>query len=48
MVLCKHLYYVFIYIFKVYYATNKFIHAPTFSYNEVMYLVELASVVEHA
>ena len=45
---CKHLYYVFRYLCKVDYATDKFIHAPTFSYNEVMLLLELAGVVEKA
>ena len=29
---------------KVDYATDKFIHAPTFSYNEVMRLFELTGV----
>ena len=43
---CKHLYYVFIYIFvKV---EKKFIHTPTFNYNKVMRLVELANVMEQA
>ena len=28
------------------YDSNKFIHAPTYSYNEVMRLLELAGVVE--
>jgi hypothetical protein len=45
---CKHLYYVSKYLCKVDYATNNFIHAPTFSYNEVMHLLELAGVVEQA
>ena len=45
---CKHLYYVFRYLCKVDYATDKFIHAPTFSYNEVMCLLELAGVAEEA
>lgn len=32
----KHLYCVFKYLCKVDYGTNKFIHTPTFNYNEVM------------
>ena len=44
---CKHLY-VFRYLCKVDYATDKFIHAPTFSYNEVMRLLEFAGVAEKA
>ena len=31
---------------KVDYSNNKFIHTPTYSYNEVMGLIELASVIE--
>lgn len=30
-----------------YYINNKFIHTLTFTYNEVMRLLELAGVVEH-
>ena len=40
--LAKHLLNVFKYLCKVDYATNKFIHAPTLSYNEVVHLLELA------
>jgi hypothetical protein len=29
------------------YDSDKFIHAPMYSYNEVMQLLELAGVVEH-
>jgi hypothetical protein len=47
-VLCKQLYYVFGYFCKVDYMTYSFIHTPTFSYNEVMHLLELVDVVEHA
>ncbi len=43
---CKHLYYVFIILCKVDYESNKFIHAPTYTYNEVKRLLELAGVVE--
>jgi hypothetical protein len=45
-VYCKHLYYVFRFLCKVDYDSDKFIHAPTYSYNEVMRLLELAGVVE--
>ena len=43
---CKHLYYVFRFLFKVGYESDKFIHAPTYSYIEIMHLIELAGVVE--
>lgn len=46
-VYCEHLYYVFQFLCKVDYENNKFIHAPTYAYNKVMRLFELASVVEH-
>ena len=42
---CKHLYYVFRFLCKVDYGNDKFIHAPTYSYNEVMRLLELVGVV---
>jgi hypothetical protein len=45
-VYCKHLYYVFRFLCKVDYSSDKFIHAPTYSYNEVMQVLELAGVVE--
>ena len=45
-VYCKHLYYVFKFFCKVNYDCDKFIHAPTYSYDEVMRLLELAGVVE--
>lgn len=47
-VFCKHLYYIFKYMCNVDYATDKFIHAPTFIYNEVMCLLELACVAKQA
>jgi hypothetical protein len=43
-VYCKHLYYVFEFLYKVNYDSDKFIHAPTYSYNEVMRPLELADV----
>jgi hypothetical protein len=45
-VYCKHLYYVFRFLCKVDYESDKFIHAPTYTYNEVMRLLELAGIVE--
>ena len=45
-VYCKYLYYVFRFLCKVDYESDKFIHAPTYTYNEVMRLLELAGVVE--
>ena len=34
-VYCKHLYYVFKFLCKVDYESHRFIHAPTYIYNEV-------------
>jgi hypothetical protein len=45
-VYCKHLYYVFRFLCKLNYDSDKFIHAPTYSYNEVMRLLEFVGVVE--
>lgn len=42
----KHLCYVFRFMGKVDYESDKFIHAPTYTYNEVMRLLDLASFVE--
>ena len=44
---CKHLYYEFIFLFKVNYNNDKFMHTPTYTYNEVMQLLEHVGVVEH-
>ena len=33
---CKHLYYVFKFLYKVDYDNDKFIYAPTYTYNEVI------------
>jgi hypothetical protein len=41
-VYCKHLYYVFRVLCKVDYDSDKCIHAPTYFYNKVMQLLELA------
>jgi hypothetical protein len=43
---CKHFYYVFRFLCKVDYDSDKFIRAPTYFYNEVMRILELAGVVE--
>ena len=43
---CKHLYYIFRFLCKMDYATHSLMHAPTFSYNEVMLTLELCGVVE--
>ena len=43
---CKHLYYVFSFLCKVDYESDKFIPAPTYTYNEVKRLLELVGVVE--
>lgn len=43
----KHFYYVFKFLCKLDYENNKFIHAPTHTYNEVMHLLELVGEVEH-
>ena len=45
-VYCKHLYYVFRFLCKVDYESDKFIYAPTYTYNEVMCLLELAGIAE--
>ena len=42
----KHLYHVFRFLCRVHYESDKFNHAPTYTYNEVMRLLELASIVE--
>ena len=45
-VYCKHLHDMFRFMCKVDYDNDKFIHAPTYTYNKVMRLLELANVVE--
>ena len=45
-VYCKHLYYVFRFLCKVDYESDKFIHAPTYMQNEVMHLLELIGLLE--
>ena len=46
MMYCKQLYYVFRFLCKVDYKSGKFIYALIYTYNEVMQLFELASIVE--
>ena len=42
---CKHVYYIFRYICKMDYKVDTFMHAPSYSYNEVMQVLELAAVI---
>ena len=42
----KHLSYMFRFLCKVDYESDKFIHAPTYTYNEVMRLLEFVGIVE--
>ena len=37
---CKHLYYIFIKVFNLDAEVNLFIHAPTFSFNEIKFILE--------
>ena len=46
-VYCKHLYYVFKFSMQpMNYDNDKFIHAPTYTHNEVMRIPELAGIFE--
>ena len=45
---CKHVYYIFRYLCKMDYKVDTFVHAPNYSYNEVMYILELAAIIEPA
>ena len=42
---CKHVYYIFHYLCKMDYKVDTFMHAPSYSYNEVMQVVELATII---
>ena len=42
----KHFYYVLRFLCEVDYESEKFIQAPTYTYNEVMHLLEFVGVVE--
>ena len=41
---CKHIYYIFRYVCKMDYKEDTFLHAPSFSYNEVLNVLESAGV----
>ena len=43
----KHMYFEFRFLSKVNYVNDKFIHAPTYTYNKVIRLIKLVGVVEH-
>ena len=45
---CKHVYYIFRYLCKMDYKVDTFMHAPSYSYNEVMRILELAAVIQPA
>jgi hypothetical protein len=42
---CKHLYYIFRYFCKMNYEDDKFIHFPSFSFNEVKQLLVRAQII---
>ena len=42
----KHLYYVFRFMCKVDHNSDKFIHVPTYIYNEIMRLLKLVGVIK--
>ena len=42
---CKHVYYIFRYLCKMDLKVDTFMHAPSYSYNEVMQVLELAAVI---
>ena len=41
----KHLFDMFRFLCEVDYGNNKFIHAPTYTYNEVIWLLELIGAI---
>lgn len=43
---CKHVYYIFRYLCEMDYKVDTFMHAPSFSFNEVMRVLEMAKVAE--
>jgi hypothetical protein len=43
---CKHMYYIFRYLCKVDYTVETFIHAPSFSFKEIIHILEFAHIVE--
>ena len=42
---CKHMYYILQYLCKIDYKVDTFMHAPSYSYNEVMQIFELVAVI---
>ena len=44
---CKHMFYEFVFLSKVNYDNGNFVHAPTYTYNKVMQLLEFVGFVEH-
>jgi hypothetical protein len=42
---CKHLYYIFLYFYKMNCEDNKFIHSPSFSFNEIKQLLVQAQII---
>ena len=42
----KHVYYIFQYLCKMGYKVDTFMHAPSYIYNKVMQILELAAVIE--
>ena len=42
---CKQVYYIFRYLCEMDYKVDTFMHAPSYSYNEVMQVLELAAVI---
>jgi hypothetical protein len=42
---CKHLYYIFRYFYKMNCQNDKFIHSPSFSFNEVKQLLVQAQII---
>jgi len=43
---CKHVYYILRYLCKLDYQKDLFMHAPSYSFNEVIRILELANIVE--
>jgi hypothetical protein len=43
---CKHVYYILRYLCKLDFQVDKFMHAPSYSFNEVMCILELANIAE--
>ena len=43
---CKHFYYVFRFMCKVDNNNDKFFHAPMYTFNEIMQLLELSNAVK--